>query len=108
MAIALVSAARLSAELRGRPESEYQDLQRKVEEATAIVLNYIDDDRSELATASPAEWDETTTPVNVQAAILQVAVNLYAHRGDDDGTVEGPITMRVRNLLRRYRTEAIG
>lgn len=45
--------------------------------ATAQVLDF-------LGTRADPAWDETTSPLLVQAAVLQVLTNNFEHRGDEE------------------------
>lgn len=84
-----------------------RDLELKLAAAEAIILGYLK--------TVPAEWvDETTTPADVQAAILLQCGELWRFRGDDranegadqDATL-GQLSPTITNLLRRRRDPAL-
>lgn len=86
------------------------DLESKLEQAEAIVLDYIARPSDATWTATVAGWTELTVPLQVQAAILRVCANLHRFRGDDsvkdkDWSAErdGFLSPDVTSLLRRYR-----
>lgn len=91
----LLTVDRLKAALRISHDEEDEELNSKLTEAEALVMRYVTDP------GSPA-WDEDTIPDPVKAAILEVAANLWRHRGDE-GQAIGPITPRVVMMLDTYR-----
>lgn len=87
--------------------TEYDDdLELKRVQASAIVMDYLEDYVD--IEGSPA-WDETTDASTdaefaiVQAAVLEVMTNLWRFRGDDEKSIDGPLTPRVVNMLRGLR-----
>lgn len=79
---------------------------RKIDEATDIVLNYID---SYIQRESPT-WDASTVPPGIRAAILLVLGWIWEHRGDDEtdqAQADGYLTKPVTSLLHRYRDPAM-
>lgn len=108
--MALVPLATALAHLRlvpstGSPNPYEDDVQLKLDQATAIVLIHIKRQNYD-------EWSENTDPATdpefalVQAAILKVLGNLYRFRGDDSqipGAVEGPMTPDIVRMLEPLR-----
>lgn len=92
------------------------DVQRKIAQAQAAVLDYIDQRLSDGATwsATIAAWDDETSSrefLVVQAAVLKQFGGLYRDRGDDDGKaaqawVDG-LAPNVARMLTRLRDPAI-
>jgi len=86
-----------------------EDLTLKLEEAHALVLDYIsrpDDDW----TAEMEAWDGDTAPRAVRAAVMRQFADLVRFRGDDDDAakVNGyDLSPAVAQLLRRYRDPAL-
>jgi hypothetical protein len=96
------------------PDDSEMDLELKMAQAEAIVLDYL---------ARPTEmasWSSdpvplspyTTVPAVVQAAILIVLGDLWRFRGDDPEGVmpkreHGFLTPQVTSLLQRYRDPAL-
>ena len=96
--------------------TEDADIQRKMAQAQAQVLDYIDQRLSDGAawSATIAAWDDATETRDfyiVQAAILKQFGGLYRDRGDDDGKnaqawVDG-LAPNVARMLTRLRDPAI-
>ncbi len=106
----LVTLQQAKQHLRITSSDEDEDLERKLDHATAIVLDYIARSSDVDWTATIAAWDEITAPMVVQAAILRVCANLYQFRGDDSdkdrdwsSERDGYLAPDVTSLLRRYR-----
>jgi hypothetical protein len=81
------------------------DIDRKIGQATAIVTRYIE--RS--AGDDDVEWDETTVPADVQAAILLMVQWLYDNRDAgvaDDQVALGYPPRAVTSILHRWRVPA--
>lgn len=84
-----------------------RDLELKLAAAEAIILGYLK--------TVPPEWtDETSTPADVQAAILLEVGELWRFRGDDranEGAAQdaelGHLSPTITNLLRRRRDPAL-
>jgi len=79
--------------------------------ATGIVLDYCGPDPETLAART---WTETTAPDPVRAAILLVAAELWAHRGDaappelvTDASL-GQLSPPATRLLQRIREPVVG
>lgn len=108
--MSLLSLEMAKGHVRVTDDQALADLQTKLEQAEAIVLDYIARPSDATWTATVAGWTETTVPLQVQAAILRVCANLYRFRGDDDGKDrdwsaerDGFLSPDVTCLLRRYR-----
>lgn len=69
------------------------DLERKLDAAEDIVLDYVE--RTETG------WTAETIPLQIKAAIMMVAAHLQENTGED-GTSD-PISPAVRSLLNRLR-----
>jgi len=84
------------------------DLVLKIQQATAIVLDYIarpDDDWI----AEIEAWTEDTVPPSVQAAILLQVGELYRFRGDEEPPKRehGFLAPHIVALLHRFRDPAV-
>lgn len=108
--MALITVEQAVAHLRPASDYNVDDLQLKMLQAEALVLDYlkIDDDAlTELA------WDTDTEPSSdrrfaiAQAAILEVLTNLYFDRGDRDNPTDGPLTPRIKNALGMQRDPSL-
>jgi len=110
----LVTVAQANDQLRldlqsdgGSPEDFSADprtpeVERKIAEATDIVLNYI----SSYVQREQPTWDESTVPPLIRAAVLMILSWLWEHRGDDDtdqSPADGYLIKPVTALLHRYR-----
>lgn len=89
--------------------SEYaDDLQIKIPQAEALVLDYMKIDADALTELA---WTITTTGDRkfdiARAAVLEVLTNIYFDRGDRDRPSEGPLTDRVKNFLSMQRDPTI-
>jgi len=75
---------------------ELEEVQAKLEDASAIVLKHIKDPENE------ADLDADSTPGDIQAATLLVLSDLWEHRAGskDEDTV---LSTTVLNLLRGHR-----
>jgi len=86
-------------------DPQERDLRLKLAAAEAVVLNYVQPARP--------EWtDETTTPLDVQAAILLELGELWRFRGDDPDSgrpsqLDGYLSPTITNLLRPYRDHSL-
>lgn len=109
--MALVTLAQAHRHLREQftlglspPSNDELDLELKLAQAEAIVLNYV-------TVPSPPEWtDDTDVPPAIAAAILLQLGELWRFRGDDEKGAEqtdGHLSPSVTNLLRRYRDPAL-
>lgn len=91
------------------------DLQLKLEQAQALILDYIARPADEAWTAEIASWISgspiVAAPPQVQAAILMQAAELYRFRGDDleapaDRQV-GDLSPAIKTMLYRFKDPAI-
>lgn len=101
--MALISLPEAAAHLRLDGTTDDVDLQAKVDEASAIILDYL-----KVASAdSPPTWDEDTAPYHIKAATKLILAGLWDDReGDGDGDYlkdGGP----VARLLARSRDPAL-
>lgn len=72
------------------------DLQLKLDQAEAIILEYLD-------TAADAAWvSPATAPPTVTAAILLTLGDLFEHRGDDHTLSEKTWEAVTRRLAQRH------
>jgi hypothetical protein len=107
MAATLITLDEAKAELRVTHTEEDAVIQRKMEEAEALVLDYLKMGTSPFTPETP--WDATTVPPVIRAAILMTLVDLDRHRGDDDPAPdkidEGDAwpSLRIKGMLRRWR-----
>lgn len=110
--IALAEAKRhLKLSLPGIPEEDL-DVQAKIEQATAIIIDYIQRPDDADWSDEIDSWDETSVPGPVSAAILIQLTELYRFRGDD---VQADLVKRepgflsptIVALLHRYRRQVV-
>lgn len=90
--------------------TEYDDdVTLKMTQATAIVIDYLKDESLTLwgsgSPGSPGTDDDLKYTV-IQAAVLEVLWNLF-QPGRSNEMIDGPITPRVENMLRRFRDPAL-
>ena len=92
------------------------DLQAKIDAAEALVLDYVAQRRTDVASPLWVDqvlaWDATTVPPVVKAAVLIQVGELYRFRGDDvaaetPGRAPGTLAPFVVALLHRYRDPAL-
>lgn len=102
MALVSITRALMHLRLISSPDEdvayidELEEVQAKLEDASAIVLKHIKDPENE------AELDADTTPGDIQAAVLIVLSDLWEHRaGSKDEDVV--LSATVLNLLRGHR-----
>lgn len=97
----------------GSPSLEDADLADKLEDAHALVLDYVADGKTDDYQTAMEAWDADTAPRAVRAAILRTFGDLHRFRGNDDDPaevrVDGTFALspRARQLLRLYRDPAI-
>lgn len=83
-----------------------QDLQDKIDAATAIIWEYLARESDSDWVNEMTSWDDVSVPKQIKAAILVKTGELYRFRGDD---AEGPpgepgfLSPHVRSLLARKR-----
>ena len=75
---ALVSFDVAKRHLQITDDDHEEEIASKLAIASAEIVNWLD------VMADPA-WDETSTPLEVQGAVLARLGCLYEHRGDDGG-----------------------
>ena len=107
--MALITYGQAQRHLRLVDDEEKQDVELKMEMATAIVLVHI---KEHLNYASEY-WTEDTDPVDdrnfaiVQCAILKVLANLYGDRGDNERPSGGPLSPDVVSMLSVLRDPSL-
>lgn len=79
--MALVSLGQAKGHLRVQTAAEDEDIYRKTEQASALVVGRCNS--TAWWRAITPTWTEETVPFEVQAAILLVLAHLHEHRGDD-------------------------
>lgn len=97
--MALVTLEQAKAHLNIVHEAFDDEIARKVDDATAIVVEY-------LKSRADATWDETTVPGPVRAGVLYVLTHLFKHRGDDMSLDEA-FWRALERLLCRSRDPAL-
>lgn len=116
--MAIISLAQARTQLRiSDSQTEFDDdLNLKREQASALVMDYLEDYLIDYGSPAP-DWDQDSgspapsaaddpTLALVQAATLEVLTNLFHHRGDSNA--EGPMTARVVQILRGLKVPPIG
>lgn len=110
----LLSLEAAKRHLRIEPENtdDDEDLKVKIEEASAIVIDYIKAPDRERRTGegAPESWTELTVPGVIRAAVELVLSKLFDDRnaGDEDNEVAmGYLTPAVTAILHRYRDPAL-
>lgn len=81
MATSLISIEEAKAHLLITHDAFDDDIERKAEQATAIVLERCNS--TAYWRAITTDWDSETVPLSVKAAIFYVLTHLFKHRGDD-------------------------
>lgn len=107
---ALCTLEQAKKHLRLTSSQEDDDLRMKLTQAQAIVIDYLDDSRSDAWAAEMLAWTEETVPEFVRAAILLQCAELTRFRGDDEDipTREpGCLSPAVEAYLRRVRMPVI-
>lgn len=95
---------KIDATVSSPPSDQQLDIELKMEQATAFVLDHIKKlDAIWTAETDPAEDLEFAI---VQAAILKVLKNLDRFRGDD-APDQGPLTEEIVNMLSHQRTPSL-
>lgn len=99
--MALISLEQAKAHLRVVSSDEDDDIARKVEQASAVVLDY-------LKSQAVAGWSDgtVTVPGHVEAATMVMLTHLYENRGDDMAADEDA-WKAVERLLMRSRDPAL-
>jgi gp6-like head-tail connector protein len=78
---ALISLSTAKAHLRVEHIDDDNDIDVKLEQASAIILDRCNS--TEYWRAITVTWTYATVPLAVQAAMLLMLTHLYEHRGDD-------------------------
>lgn len=90
----LLTLAAAKQHLRVTDDNSNGDILTKLEQAEAIVLDYLARPSDATWTATMATWGAgspvTAAPLAVQAAILEQLAELYSFRGDDPAYPERP------------------
>jgi hypothetical protein len=94
--VALVTFTEAAAQLRVTATDDDVDIYRKMDQASAIVVDYVTDE-------DKAVWTDLTVPPEVKAAVLLVLGELF----DTREVKADPLSATVRNLLRRHRTPSL-
>jgi len=105
---ALITIEHARRQVRLQPDDTSLDVELDPlrEIATALVIDYIKrPDHGWSESYDPAGSPYDSDFVIVTAAIAEVLVNLWRHRGDE--TADGPITARVQLMLERLRDPAL-
>ena len=109
--VEIVTVDQLKVHLRLTGTTEHDDdLTMKLEEAHALVLDYVRRPADADFTATMLDWTEDTAPKAIRAAIFRQAADLFRFRGDDpdDRNVNGHfLSPRVQQLLNLYREHVI-
>jgi uncharacterized phage protein (predicted DNA packaging) len=108
---ALLTLAVAKRHLRVDHDDDDEDIQDKIEQASAIVLNYI---KRTIGTVDPDEpdpgivdWDDTTVPKDIKAGVQMMLEDLYDNRmagsSDNPNIAMGYLPPRVTAILHRWR-----
>lgn len=115
MATDLVTLAEVKRRLRlPAVGGEDADLRALLSEATAVVLRYVSQRRSDEGSPSWEDtinaWEPDTVPLDIKAAIFRQTAELYRFRGDDEvgpPRQPGRLSESVESLLVSYRDPAV-
>jgi hypothetical protein len=105
----LITYEQAQTHLRMTDEEYQEDILLKMDLATGIVLDYLQDYRERVAPV----WTVATNPEEdfvfacVQAAILEVLGHLMGFRGDSEKTVDGPMTANAQRILRGLKDPVV-
>lgn len=111
--VEIVTLAQAKAHLRITSAAEDADLALKLEDAHALVLDYVADSKDADYVTAMEAWDDETAPKAIRAAILRTFGDLTRFRGNDDDPSEtrvdgtSALSPRARQLLRLYRDPAL-
>lgn len=100
--VALVTLQQAKRHLRVLHDDENDDLNDKIQQASEIVLDYIQ--RPELTWTDASNGTPSDAPFRVQAAVLLVLGGLWENRGDEEieqGQADGYLAKSVTALLHR-------
>jgi hypothetical protein len=95
---ALVSLAQAKEHLRIKTSDDDADVYLKVEQASAIILDYLK--------SRAGDWTADTAPGQVQAATLLMLGHLHENRGDDMEP-DPMVWQAIERLLMRSRDPAL-
>lgn len=98
--MALLTLEEARDQLNTPHETSDMHINRLIEQASDVVLNYVGDDP---VTDTARTWTDVTVPGTVKAAVLLVLGKLWAHRGDEPSEPEGFLSPDVIRLLDRYK-----
>lgn len=102
---ALITVDQAATHLRISGSEYADDLELKIETATALVIQYLKrPDHTWTVETDPSDDAEFAI---VQAAILEVLTNLFFDRGDRDKPSDGPVTDRVKRCLSMLRDPTV-
>lgn len=101
----LVTLAQMKARLRIDTTSADTDYTLLLNQAQALVIDYVKQQYDDGAWATTVNaWTSATVPAQVSAAILLMAGWMDAHRGDDDAKLApGQLPAPVESCLWRLR-----
>lgn len=97
--MALITLAQAKRHLYVDDDAHNTDILLKVDQASAIILNY-------LKSQADPTWTDATVPGPVQAATLLMLTHLYEERGDNMAS-NAALWEAVANLCRRFRDPAL-
>ena len=97
---ALVTLVTAKEHLRITSTTDDADIQLKLDQAEAIILDYL------AGQADPGWISPATAPKPVTASILLMLTRLYEHRGDLEEADED-LWLAIERILRRIRREAL-
>jgi hypothetical protein len=101
VAAVLVTLITAKAHLRVTVTTDDTDIQLKLDQAEATILDYLD-------TSVDAAWvSPATAPGWVTASILLLLTDLYEHRGDDTSEISDKTWEAITRLLVRARNPAL-
>lgn len=105
MALITLEDAKKHLGIHVEDESRDDQVLQKMEQASAMVINYLKrPDHGWTVATDPAADEEFAI---TQAAIFEVLANIFNDRGDRDNPTPGPITDRVRAMLSMLRDPAL-
>jgi hypothetical protein len=98
--MALLTMEEARDQLNAPHETSDMHINRLVEQASDVVLNYCGPDP---VTEAARTWTDVTVPGTVKAAVLLVLTKLWTHRGDEPSEPDGFLSPDVVRLLERYK-----
>jgi Phage gp6-like head-tail connector protein len=97
--IATLAQAKAHLRLSADASANDADVELKLQQATAIIVDYLKD-------RADAAWTPYTVPGPVQSATLLMLTHLYEHRGDEPST-DDALWLAISRLLMRLRDPAV-